>query len=506
MPGSKRKGLLPRRRRHDDEGEEEGSALGDVADYASTAGSLSTDAEEDGDVSNATDGEQSATISPVLLKKEPMFATTTDTEAMLNGLKLSTDEKVEDSHFDDAGQTTASRLTVQETRSPPTNSSKQRSHGHPMTPQRKGYFLHDDRSKQQAALPTRGYGRGYGSYGRGNFGLHAHGANKQWTHDLHDTINQSNMQAIPVLPAPVAKTGPTRSFSTTTVLGNVPVNISLPGGTKKTSAQMVKKHYTLLPQHRPPLRRDKPVRISIPDEDPRYIFPSTERSFIFIPRAMRPNQQQRARARESFGGSRRTSMHSYTPSVGMSRRPSIAASVSGNGARTPTARPVVRLPIPPNVPALHNTEVYLGDNSAIIHSPSTTLPIHQPVPQKTVFVADIESPATAPQQQPQQPFHQQVPNQPQMPHIPEGAIYAQPFQPFQPIPMQSYYYPGMMTQPAQMTAEGSLVPQQEGQQASMAHESNGMVYYYNPSQQFYSPVMMQQPYYYPPIQNQMFYQ
>ena len=167
MPGSKRKGLLPRRRRHDDEGEEEGSALGDVADYASTAGSLSTNAEEDGDVSNATDGEHSVTMSPVPLKKEPIFTTTTDTEAMLSGLKLSTDEEVEELHFDDAGQTTASHLAVQETRSSPTNPSKQRSYGHPMTSQRKGYFLHDDRSKRQAALPMRGYGKGYGSYGRG---------------------------------------------------------------------------------------------------------------------------------------------------------------------------------------------------------------------------------------------------------------------------------------------------------------------------------------------------
>ena len=314
---------------------------------------------------------------------------------------------------------------------------------------------------------------------------------------------------------------------------------------------MVKKHYTLLPQHRPPLRRDKPVRISIPDEHPRYIFPSTERSFIFIPRAMRPNQQQfRGRGRGSFGGSRRTSMYGgsvYTPSIGMSRRPSIAASATGSGIQTPTGmqmpqypmgmqKPVVRMPTHgnyPYMPTMHNTEVFMGDHSAIIHSPPATLPMHQPIPQKTVSIDTIESPSmNVPQQQSQQPFHQQIPQhmesqaQQKMPHIPEGAVYAQPFQPYPPMPQQAYYgmpYPMMqpadsvnygmgmggpvMAPPQQPAASGS---EAQLQQPPPAYESNGMVYYYDPSQQYVYPPMVNMmppgPYFHPPVQQQMFYQ
>lgn len=301
---------------------------------------------------------------------------------------------------------------------------------------------------------------------------------------------------------------------------------------------MVKKHYTLLPQHRPPLRRDKPVRISIPDEMPRYIFPSTERSFIFIPRAMRPNQQQyRGRGRGSFHGSRRTSMYSYTPSVGMSRRPSIALSNTGSGIHTPTGppmqyqqafiRPVVRLPVPggqPFFPAAQNTEVFLGDKAAIIHSPPATLPMHQPIPQKTLSIDNIESPARAPQQQLQLPFHQQVPpnladQTPKMPHIPEGAIYAQPFQPYPAYPQPGFYagpYNGsMMMQPETYSVGvgGPVLPMQQNpastgqQQPQQPYEANGTMYYYDPSQQYMAPPMvMQTPYFYPPMQNQMFYQ
>lgn len=352
----------------------------------------------------------------------------------------------------------------------------------------------------------------------------------------------------------------------------MPVNISLPGAEPRKPATMVKKHYTLLPQHRPPLRRDKPVRVSIPDEHPRYIFPSTERSFIFIPRAMRPNQQQfKGRGRGSFQGSRRTSVYSYTPSAGMSRRPSLAASNPGSGIHTPTGpyvphqmgmqKPVVRMPAPSGssfASATQNTEVFLGDNSAIVHSPPATLPMHQPMPQKAISVADIESPTRAPQQQLQQPFHQQMPSnisdQPhsKMPHIPEGAIYAQPFQPYPNMPQLGYYggpfHPAMMMQSADqagyaMGLGGPVMPVQQQQQQQhqpppqqqqqqhqqhqqqqqantldqhqsqgpVAHESNGMVYYYDPSQQFVSTPMMNMPmmhnpYFYPNMQNQMFYQ
>src|SRR5277367_63670 len=165
---------------------------------------------------------------------------------------------------------------------------------------------------------------------------------------------------------------PNRSLSTTRLIGNVQIRVFLYPMKEpiKLPATAVKQ-YTCLPDHRPPLRRDKPVRISLPDHPPRYIFPAVERSFIFIPRAMRPNQQgfgSRNRGRPGLGSisgySRRTSIYggsvygsAYSPSVAMSRRSSlvyevprdIVISPTGSTMSRPpihvdTSRPVVRLP------------------------------------------------------------------------------------------------------------------------------------------------------------------
>jgi hypothetical protein len=150
----------------------------------------------------------------------------------------------------------------------------------------------------------------------------------------------------------------------------------------------------------------------------------------------------------------------------------------------------------------------------------------------------IESPAGlalhAPQQQEQQPFHNQLPqhiaegsisNQSAssdmappllgppaaymypsgtpLSNIPERAIHAQPFQPptsdFYPAYVPSnYYYSG---QPAQYGAMPSFVPHtasmdyalpeapmaSDPQQGTMAHESNGMTYYTQVAQMQYAP-------------------
>ena len=423
---------------------------------------------------------------------------------------------------------------------------------------------------------------------------------QQWAHDLHDStlkVEQSipasaslsngngpikASRGEPIDPAPLVPTPPNRSFSTSTVVGNVSVHVYLHGMPKRIAVKtMAKKQHTLLPQHRPPLRRDKPVRISIPDDHPRYIFPSVERSFIFIPRALRPNQQNfsRGRGRGSFGGSRRTSVYggsTYSPSVAMSRRSSLAGGASQNGMRSPATgafprqtgavaeagKPVVRLPpmarqnMTMPMPALSSTfappafmpmQVQPQSQPITNQSQQSTIPMHQPRPQKAVSVADIESPATfsynPPQQQQEQPFHQQVPtdasvqpfgessvtfnshsrrpSHPSQPsgtplsHIPERAIYAPSFQPYAfaqppsyfaaPYPPGALYYPPMGgeipgysgTGPAAVMAP-AFVPgapyvlappppppsntDAGAQGGTVAHESNGMVYYYDSAQ------------------------
>ena len=447
----------------------------------------------------------------------------------------------------------------------------------------------------------------------------------KWAHDLHDTHESVQHQgprpdvsgtSFQPKPAPSASTpsAPNRTFSFSVILGNVAVNVALPGmAEKKVVSNIVKKHHTLLPQHRPPLRRDKPVRISIPDLHPRYIFPSTERSFIFIPRALRPNQQSyfRGRGRGSFHGSRRTSIFggsAYTPSVAMSRKSSYGGLARDN-VRSPAGsttsrtmmmeqpRPIVRLPsagmMPPAMPMSMPMQVPMTmpmqmpmhfmpgtsqppDPMAHMHSNmaygfhSTSIPMHQPRPQKSVSVADIESPASlsvkAPQQQQEQPFHQQMPGYAPgsddvhgsgratghgtgpggtpLSHIPESAIYAQAFQPvpyMQPQMMYGAPYgnPAMFYPPMnngmQFGAAMAGMPMGPGygppamhpgvqqhpqmnapqQPRAMADGSNEMVYYYDPSQygdgsqqQQYGMIPTMNPqaaYYYPPGPNGVYY-
>lgn len=265
---------------------------------------------------------------------------------------------------------------------------------------------------------------------------------------------------------------------------------------EKLFPTVLRKH-TRLPQHRPPLRRDKPVRISLPGQAPRYIFPSIERSFIFIPRALRPNQQgYRGRGRggggHGFYGGRRPSYYgsTYTPSV-LSRRSSLGMAASQDGHPSPAAsvysrpamvlpdagKPVVRLPPPrPPVgipsagpmpmlpPAPGPMPVTQAPVPIYRENRAGPLSMHQPRPQKAVSVAGIESPATfpynPPQPQQEQPFYHQVPapiigvGQDSTGHgpssrtsgtplsqIPERAIHAQPFQPFH-YQQAGGYYPG----------------------------------------------------------------
>ena len=375
---------------------------------------------------------------------------------------------------------------------------------------------------------------------------------------------------------------PNRSFSRSVHIGNLQIRVFLAGMQDPIvfSAVPLNQH-TRLPHHRPPLRRDKPVRISIPDFPPRYIFPAMDRSFIFIPRALRPNQQGfgRGRGRGSFSSyaglpSRRTSAYggsNYSPSAAMSRRSSVARVASQEGIASPagsvvlrtqgqaleTSKPIVRLPpsidpgqstVPQSmfpvsaapVVNLPPPSYLLPQNPLSRENRPETLPMHQPRPQKTVSVADIESPATLnlqpPPQQQQLPFHHQVPLQvsgqvyhpdsnlyPHSRHpshpsqasggtplsqIPERAIHAQPFQPYpyqqpapffpQQYPPPVYYYPPAPIMPPSVTAPAFVPgqqypyvvptaplpapPESTSQPGTVAQERDGMVYYYDSSQ------------------------
>ena len=361
--------------------------------------------------------------------------------------------------------------------------------------------------------------------------------------------NEGPMNGNGVVPtAPPSKSAINRTMSTENHLGMANVRVYMPSvlDVPKTFTGILLKQYTKLPDHRPPLRRDKPVRVSLPEHKaplmPRYIYPAHDRSFIFIPRAMRPNQQQRIRGkgpRSNFGGSvgpfsRRTSAYGsyygsvYSPSIAMSRRSSIVhdmgrdiISPTGSAISRPTlpidnSRPVVRLP-PLAHPQLSSMSIPtppdLSDKSIAATEASITelpqpqthplpqkpifqenrpnsIPMHQPRPQKTVSVENIESPVQQAMNAPlpyQQAFHQQVPPLVANPYaqdghvrnpsyqthstsgtpgplsqIPERAIHAAPFQP------NTYSQPGFygqaypVMQQMQQPQQGFYYPQQFG--------------------------------------------
>lgn len=595
MGAPRRKTLIKSRRRVEDDGEEEeGSVAAGVEEDSLSEGSAISDADDDADGEGSDGDDNSSPIRDaqktglmsnghqekpedamqmgVNPSKSSVAVEMDDTEAMMNGLKVSGVED-EGVAFEDIGRQSEEQPPddVAQGRAEPTNSDnlgdrrrreheeykKKRDADPAFVPNRGGFFMHDHRSAapgQNGFRPFgRGRGRGRGAV-RGTFTPSRYAnkgyilllkakscsllnsqplgpADSPWAHDLHETIAQPDIQPaseqVPPLgpsahnpTSAVTKTQPpNRSFSRTLRIGNVQIRVLLEGMEDPIvfSAVPVNQH-TRLPHHRPPLRRDKPVRISLPELPIRYIFPSMERSFIFIPRALRPNQQGfgRVRGRGSFGGgysafgglsSRRTSAYAgsaYSPSVALSRRSSLAREIpaesavsSGIGAVQRMA-PVVRLP-----PAAEQNEPSSQQATAGLHAaptvnlpqPSayplpqkptfrenrpTTLPMQHPKPQRTLQVADIDSPATLefdpPQQQQQLPFHQQVPTQmagqvypadyqhsrqpshpsqasvgTPLPQIPDRAIHAQPFQPYpyhhpqsfypQQFPPPMYYYP-----------------------------------------------------------------
>ena len=449
--------------------------------------------------------------------KKPLTNGTGDMDMMLNGLKISDQSgSREEVQYEDlrkdadiaepspivvnstAHMDRPQELPYERRRREHEEYKKKRDADPAFVPNRGAFFMHDHRHAGPAANGFRPFGRGRGRGRPGIGGPYApikyenvsdgqevdmltgfsqmqqsfEPTEARWAHDMHDVIIEPgprNLQA-PNYPngnstaASTSKSAPpNRALSTTKHIGNVQIRVYLATMEKPfVFPGIAVKQYTRLPDHRPPLRRDKPVRISLPDHPPRYIFPAVDRSFIFIPRAMRPNQQGFGRGRGrsglgSIGGySRRTSVFggsvygsAYTPSVAMSRRSSLAREINRESIVSPAgstmsrppmqmdaARPVVKLPPasqsvqPQNLPVpndhqggppatsiddLPPPQTYpLPQKPTFRENRPSQIPMHQPRPQKAVSVADIESPASLsfnPPQQHQQPFHQQVPLQ-----------------------------------------------------------------------------------------------
>ncbi|KAL9638934.1 MAG: hypothetical protein Q9164_001243 [Protoblastenia rupestris] len=578
-----RKPLIKSRRRVDDDGEEEGdnvvaeedslseaSIVSDGDDDADGEGSDNSETEPPQEHSGMVESQANGHNADTYISSDdhtsknpppPLPSTAGDTETMMNGLRISEDMESEEVHFDDLGRQGEAQISAGDIVSQsndPAGDKRRREHDDykrrrdadpAFVPNRGGFFMHDHRSTVPGQNGYRPIGRGRGRERGGvggavpasNFSQPTGPADAPWAHDLHETVanpeikpvatrpSNSNVQGRQqVLNTPPSTRPPNRSFSKTTRIGNMQVRIFLTGMSEPIVFSGVPANsHTRLPHHRPPLRRDKPVRISIPDMPIRYIFPSTDRSFIFIPRALRPNQQGfgRARGRGSFGAgygsfgplsSRRTSLYAgsaYSPSVAMSRRSSLAREIrevstgdvmslsqAMNSQQVTvsmeTGKPVVRLP--PAVAQAQQQQTASGVPTVTLPQASTyplpqrptfhenrpeDLPMHHPKPERSLQVAHIESPAAlgfnppAPQQQ---PFHQQVPLQ----------VASQPFQ--QP-PLQ-YPHSRHPSHPSQASG-GTPLPQMS---EAAIHAQPFQPYAYPPPQGFYPQQYPQPMYFYPP--------
>ncbi|KAL2888267.1 hypothetical protein HOO65_040604 [Ceratocystis lukuohia] len=209
----------------------------------------------------------------------------------------------------------------------------------------------------------------------------------QWTHDKHFETSyypygyvgnlNPNSHANNRQPESGLKRQPEsqqridRSLSSEKHIGNVRMRVIIPGmDSPKLYDGFRLKQYTKLPDHRPPLRRDKPVQVRIPGDHMRLVLPANDRSFDFIPRALRPNQQKSranrqrsqygsmstySRAPSIYGGASSLYSASIVPSLAPSRRSSIVDVMFSPAAPivsrpvlpiVDSARPKVKLPPP----------------------------------------------------------------------------------------------------------------------------------------------------------------
>jgi len=380
---------------------------------------------------------------------------------------------------------------------------------------------------------------------------------ERWAHDLHETVVNPRVPDSRPQPShpsqPVNRPQNTVDIeppSKSTAIGTVTIKIALSNG--KPSGKPLKmtvRQHTRLPDLRPPLRRDKPVRVFVPGQSARYVFPNPDRSFIFMPRSQymkQPPAGPQARVvPQQTGGRRQSTFATSTYATSSASRRSSILQDKSDVTSQPSAQPPTSN-VAPSAPYMDNALVSPVFMQGQSHPPPAqplrqearrlSLPMHQPRPQKQVSLATIDSPSTmqAPQSQEQAPFHQQVPpnvngtsssepmtNRQQslqgqqypvvtpLSVIPEVAANAQSFHPGMAAP-QGYYPPQYPAQPMYYYPQSSgashgqyhvppygadapyYMPFFGQSQAEMpdmgdssaagqyAHESNGMVYYYDP--------------------------
>lgn len=211
MGAPRRKNIIVSRRRIDDEGEEEdgslvaavdddslseGSAISDVDDDADAEGSEASDTESTdrrlakpkSATNGHSEGPKDAARQPTVPSKKPSVSTNMhDTEAMMNGLKISADmDEGEEIQFDEMIEQHPEEMLQEESIHDPVevapldNLGEKRRREHEeyrkkrdadpaFVPNRGGFFMHDQRSTAPGQNGVRPFGRGRGR-GRGAIG------------------------------------------------------------------------------------------------------------------------------------------------------------------------------------------------------------------------------------------------------------------------------------------------------------------------------------------------
>lgn len=197
----RRRHIVSRRRRPEDEGEEEDGSIGEELDDSLSEGSVLTIPEDDadGEGSDLSEDERDTTASTKAettvgqvngngkhgsSKSDPprdaaFGSKLADTEAMMNGMKISASaDAAEEIHFDDMGsepettkETTAPAKAQQPSRRETFGERKRREHEEyirernenpAFVPTRGGFFLHDKRSDSGYRPPNNKKSRPHG--------------------------------------------------------------------------------------------------------------------------------------------------------------------------------------------------------------------------------------------------------------------------------------------------------------------------------------------------------
>ena len=204
MASNRGKKVVASRRRREDEGEEEGSVAGDFEDDSLSEGSIISNGDDDADIEPSDISEDEvvkaqhsergpAQPSPKLPTShnhdvssartmDSKFVTSSDTKAMMDGLKVADGKNVPAVEFDEA-MADPTNLLVEDSRSQaivsmeaPAERSrrehleylKQKNENPAFVPNRGGFFLHDNRAASTSQNGFRVSARGRGRAGLGS--------------------------------------------------------------------------------------------------------------------------------------------------------------------------------------------------------------------------------------------------------------------------------------------------------------------------------------------------